>query len=167
MQQSDELEALLRGLPPDLAQRVRALDGLEALGADAFLGRLGGTIHRVRRRVARSAQLLVRGQVHPRQRARAHALGPVRDEGEAARLPVDLEEAAGLTSDDPELDGLLEDDGPTHDRQAKEDEEDELCDKPGVDNQLAETAEVPDVQNAGQLLTRSAEVRATGLLSCF
>src|SRR6267142_406387 len=29
MQQSDELEALLRGLPPDLAQRVRALDGLE------------------------------------------------------------------------------------------------------------------------------------------
>src|SRR6184192_1076988 len=31
MQQSDELEALLRGLPPDLVQRVRALDGLEGL----------------------------------------------------------------------------------------------------------------------------------------
>jgi len=31
MQQSDELEALLRGLPPDLTQRVRALDGLEGL----------------------------------------------------------------------------------------------------------------------------------------
>src|SRR6266540_4783510 len=31
MQQSDELEALLRGLSPDLAQRVRALDGLEGL----------------------------------------------------------------------------------------------------------------------------------------
>jgi stage III sporulation protein SpoIIIAA len=31
MQQSDELEALLRGLPPDLTQRVRALDGLDAL----------------------------------------------------------------------------------------------------------------------------------------
>src|SRR4030081_2731434 len=31
MQQSDELEALLRGLPPALAQRVRALDGLEGL----------------------------------------------------------------------------------------------------------------------------------------
>src|SRR5256886_13541553 len=41
MQQSDELEALLRGLPPDLVQRVRALDGLEGLleiGMD--LGRL-------------------------------------------------------------------------------------------------------------------------------
>src|SRR3989442_900758 len=31
MQQSDELEALVRGLPPDLVQRVRALDGLEGL----------------------------------------------------------------------------------------------------------------------------------------
>src|SRR6266511_4118373 len=31
MQQSDELEALLRGLPPDLVQRVRALDGLDGL----------------------------------------------------------------------------------------------------------------------------------------
>src|SRR5438034_710763 len=31
MQQSDGLEALLRGLPPDLVQRVRALDGLEGL----------------------------------------------------------------------------------------------------------------------------------------
>src|SRR5258706_12565949 len=31
MQQSDELEALLRGLPPDLVQRVRSLDGLGGL----------------------------------------------------------------------------------------------------------------------------------------
>src|SRR5436189_3110719 len=31
MQQSDELEALLRGLPPELGRRVRALDGLEGL----------------------------------------------------------------------------------------------------------------------------------------
>src|SRR6266508_4694625 len=31
MQQSDELEALLRSLPPYLEQRVRALDGLEGL----------------------------------------------------------------------------------------------------------------------------------------
>src|SRR2546422_9258960 len=31
MQQSDELAALLRRLPPDLVQRVRALDGLEGL----------------------------------------------------------------------------------------------------------------------------------------
>src|SRR5438105_10783144 len=31
MQQSDELEALLRGLPPDLVQRVRALENLNGL----------------------------------------------------------------------------------------------------------------------------------------
>ena len=30
-QQSDELEALLRGLPPDVAQRIRSLDGLDGL----------------------------------------------------------------------------------------------------------------------------------------
>ncbi len=31
MQQTDELDALLRGLPPDLSSRVRALDGLDGL----------------------------------------------------------------------------------------------------------------------------------------
>src|ERR1700716_4306957 len=30
-QQTDELDALLRGLPPDLASRVRSLDGLDGL----------------------------------------------------------------------------------------------------------------------------------------
>ena len=31
LRQTDELDALLRGLPPELGRRVRALDGLEGL----------------------------------------------------------------------------------------------------------------------------------------
>ena len=77
-------------------------------------------------------ELDVAGAKHLRDRARRQRLGALVDGVEALGVPEDVEEGLGLAVGAADVAPLVDDDGPAHDREAEQEQHDQLLAQAGV-----------------------------------